>query len=330
MHLVRWLLLAVLLAVALPARAGQVVVDFLDVGQGDAILIRGGGKAVLVDGGPAEARVDRLLRRMGVQRLDLVVATHPHADHVAGLERVLRGFEVGLFLDSGQTHTTGLWDRVLTAIEEEQIPYRTARRDMTLRLGDEAVLHVLFPTPRPLRGTRSDLNSNSVVLLLDHDEIEFLLAGDAEAPTEAALLRHGLPEVEVLKVAHHGSEHSSTRRFLAALSPAWAVVSCGEGNRYGHPDPAALERLSAAGATVFRTDRSGHVRALSDGSSLEFMEGTLPEIRRPVLVRAAPAPAAEPAPDLSGVQPPDPAHDDLQARPRKRRFLFFGPRDRTR
>jgi len=266
--------------VAHPALAGTLVVDVLDVGQGDAVLVRAGGKTALIDAGVRQGRVAEQLKRLGVTRLDLVVATHPHRDHVGGLVDVLEQLEVGLYLDNGMTHTTKTYQALMTVIEERELSYRTAKAGMTLRMGKEATFHVLFPEAKPLRGTRSDLNSNSVVLKLVHGEIDFLFTGDAEAPTEAALIASGLQEVEVLKVAHHGSAHSSTPAFLRATSPQIAVISCGADNRYGHPDPATVKRLQNTQAQVYRTDRSGHIRLISDGEQVEAMEGTLAEMIR--------------------------------------------------
>src|SRR5690606_22157140 len=135
---------------------------------------------------------------------------------------------------------------------------------------------------------RSDLNANSVVLWVDHGDVDILLLGDAEAPTERML---ELPDdVEVLKVAHHGSASSSTAAFLARARPRYAIVSAGRDNPYGHPAPEALERLHRAGARIFRTDRSGHLRVVSDGRDVEVREGTLEEILRNPIV-----PARDPA-----------------------------------
>lgn len=255
-----------------PAWAGEVLVDFLDVGQGDAVLIRGGGKAVLIDAGIKRARVADQLAALDVARLDLVITTHPHADHMGGMEDVVRRYPIGLYVDNGLPHTTQTYESLMTAIEELDIPYRAGRTGLQLNLGTEATLRVLLPGDTALSGTRSDLNSNSVVTLLSHGEVDVLLTGDAEEPTEALLARQDLPSIEVLKVAHHGSAHSSTAGFLATVRPTYAVISCGTDNRYGHPDPEAMDRLHGSGAMVFRTDLSGHIRAVSDGRAVELLE----------------------------------------------------------
>ncbi|TNE85929.1 MAG: MBL fold metallo-hydrolase [Deltaproteobacteria bacterium] len=308
------------------ASAGDVVIDFLDVGQGDSTLIRGGGKAVLIDAGIADARVAGQLKSLGVRQLDLVVATHAHADHIGGMADVLGLLDVKLYVDSGLSHETRAYDRTMEQVEAKHIKHLRARTDMTLRMGDEAILHVLWPGETYLKDTRSDLNSNSVVIWLEHGEIDALFTGDAEEPTEHALLRGKLPEVEVLKVAHHGSAHSSTPAFLARTSPEIAVISCGKDNRYGHPDAGTVKRLASHGAMVFRTDLSGQVRVISNGSEVEVMEGDLSLFRtapsavatqddKPMLAAQAPQPApSKPEPTtteapedvaswLSGVRP---------------------------
>ena len=274
----RWLVAVSLLLIAIPAWAGQLVVDILDIGQGDSILISTDEKTVLIDAADRPANVVDQLRILGVETLDLVVGTHPHADHIGRMEDVLRTFNVKLYMDNGITHTTAVYNNTMAAVEELEIPYRKAKSGTVLKLGDEATFTILSPPDEPLGGTRSDINSNSVVMLLEHDDVSFLFTGDAEEPTEHYLLQGGLGEVDVLKVAHHGSGHSSTLGFLDVVHPEVALISVGEGNRYKHPSPECLERLDRVGAQVYRTDLSGHLRVISDGSAFEVFEGSLEEV----------------------------------------------------
>jgi len=251
------------------AIAGTVQVHVLDVGQGDAVLIEApGDKKVLIDAGTGKSKVAQQLRERGIKKLNLVVGTHPHADHIGGMVEVLKSFEIGMYVDNGMTHNTLTYSRTARAIENLGIPYRAGVRDRVFNIGDEVKLTVLHPRSTLLRGTRSDLNSNSVVLRVDHKDICFLLTGDAEDPTERALLNGGLDECDVLKVAHHGSGHSTSDSFLRAVKPRFAAASAGLKNRYGHPDEHTVARLASAGVTLHRTDLEGTITFTSDGKKV--------------------------------------------------------------
>ena len=259
-----------LLALCIAAFAGTLKVHVLDVGQGDAILIEApNNKTVLIDAGTVKANVTAELKRRGIETLNLVVSTHPHADHIGGMAEVLKGFDIGRYMDNGMTHTTLTYARTMAVVERKGIGYIAAVKDRSLQLGDEIVMTIIHPRTTLLRGTRSDLNSNSVVIRLQHKEICFLFTGDAEAPTERDMLNRGVESCDVLKVAHHGSEHSSTSAFLRAVKPRFAAISAGTRNRYGHPDPEALERLHQAGIEVHRTDKEGTITFVSDGKTVK-------------------------------------------------------------
>jgi len=250
----------------LSAFAGELKVHVLDVGQGDSILIEApGDKRVLIDAGTAKSGVPALLRKRGIDSLNLVVSTHPHADHIGGMAEILKSFDVGLYVDNGMTHTTMTYSRTAQTVENKDIAYRAAVVGRTFNVGPEAKLTILHPRQSQLRGTRSDLNSNSVVLRLDHGNVCFLFTGDAEDPTERDLMNRGLEQCDILKVAHHGSGHSSSDSFLRAVKPQVALISAGSGNRYGHPDPEAIQRLQSAGIKIHRTDLEGTITVSSNG-----------------------------------------------------------------
>jgi len=264
---------------ALAAPPDRLELVFLDVGQGDAILIRApGGRAALVDAGLAYAAqsgggfdagaevVVPYLRRAGVRRLDYLVLTHPDADHVGGAEAVLRQIPVGLVLVSSTEGAEPRHVAALVAAAERGVPVRVAREGETLALGEGVRLHVLGPPAVPITGSRSDDNANCVALRLTYRRVAALLACDLEAESEERLLKRGYDlSADVLKVAHHGSRHSTTESFLRAVAPAIAVISAGSGNPFGHPHDEVLERLHAAGAAVWRTDRHGTVTVRTDG-----------------------------------------------------------------
>jgi len=245
-----------------PEPAGPLEVHFIDVGQGDAILILApDGGVALIDGGESGSGVVEYLRAQGVERVDLMIATHPHADHIGGLVDVLRALPIEEVVTNGQMHTTRTYERFLDAIADSGALYTEVRRGDTLPLGA-----LTFDVLHPMGPTGANLNDQSIVLRLIHGEVAFLFTGDAEREAEASMLNsHHAFRADVLKVGHHGSSSSSTLSFLAAVQPAVAVYSCGAGNRYGHPHAETLEALAAVGATIYGTDVNGTVVVISDG-----------------------------------------------------------------
>jgi competence protein ComEC len=254
------------------ADSGTVAIEVLDVGQGDAILIRSPARRwVLVDAGPrsegwdAGARVVvPALRARGARRLETLVLTHPHLDHVGGAAAVLRAVPVGMVVDPGQPFGTGGFVDALEAARATGTPWMAIARGTVLDV-DGMTLEVLHPSGAgmPPGGDPNDL---SVVLLLRYGAFTALLTGDAPRSVEEELTIATGP-VHVLKVGHHGSRTSSSSSFLATARPQVALVSAGRGNRFGHPHPGAMDRLRAVGVRIHRTDREGvlSIRALEDG-----------------------------------------------------------------
>jgi len=254
-----------------PARAEQTPlfqIAFIDVGQGDAILVRdGAGFDVLVDGGlPSSGpAVLDFMRQSGVEDLEALVATHADQDHIGGLIDVLAAGDIPVeaVLYNGYPGDTDRWFEFAEAVAAEGLVLTPAQAPQTLSWGRMSA-QVLNPPPGK---ANPDQNDASVVLLVDFGEVEVLLTGDMEDRVEADLLEQGVPlAAEVLKVAHHGSNSSSTAGFLAAVRPDTAVISTGP-NAYGHPHPDTLQRLSEAGARTWRTDFLGTVIVTSDGTT---------------------------------------------------------------
>jgi competence protein ComEC len=261
---------------------------FLDVGQGDCCLARfPDGGTMLVDGGGSpfsefdvgERVVAPALRAMRVGRIDLVVLTHAHEDHVGGLPAILREFRVGRVLDAAGPVDARSYEAFRDAARAQGVPITVARRGMRIALGPRraTLLEVLHPAEPLLVGTNSDPNNNSVVLRVTSGSTRFLLTGDAEAGAEGALRGLDL-RADVLKVGHHGSRTSTDDALLDAVRPRLAIVSCGRRNSFGHPAAATLSRLERRGVAVFRTDRDGAVVVTGDGRRL-VARGTLPAPR---------------------------------------------------
>jgi competence protein ComEC len=175
-------------------------------------------------------------------------------------------------------HNTLTYARTMSAVEESGAAYRTAIQGRVFQVEDDLRLTMLHPRSRRLRGTRSDLNSNSVVVRIDHGEDCILLTGDSEDPTERSILQNGLDPCEVLKVAHHGSGHSTSAGWLRVLQPKIALISVGKDNRYGHPDPDTLARLKAADVDVHRTDLEGTLTLVSTGKGVRMETARAPEV----------------------------------------------------
>lgn len=273
---------AVALATALAGGDGRLHVTVLDVGQGDAILIETpNDQTVLVDAGPDR---DLTLRRIGQElpfherHVDVVILTHPHQDHLGGLEEVLRRYEVGVFVDGGRPAETEPHRRLLGAVAREPgARLLLAAAGQRIPIGGGAVLEVLYPAPEDVTAPLpdGDVNNASVVVLLRYGAFEALLTGDAEAPVEALLAARGaLAPVDVLKVGHHGSDSSTTPALLGATHPRVAVISLGADNDYGHPHRSTLEHLAAIpGLRLYRTDRDGSVEITTDGRTFTVEVG---------------------------------------------------------
>lgn len=249
--------------------ASSLRVHFIDVGQADAILIQTPtGGNILIDAGEKAtvASLMAYLRQQGVAKLDHVIATHPHADHIGGMASVIEGFDVGSIYMPRVTHTTKTYEDLLLAIRDKGLRIHEAKAGVDLKLGDGIEAQLVAPGSA---GYKS-LNDYSAVLRMIYGKTSFLFAGDAERISETEMLasRYGLA-ADVLKVAHHGSNTSSTQPFLQAVDPTYAVIMVGRANRYGLPHPAVLERLEARGIVVLRTDEVGTILMTSDGQTLQ-------------------------------------------------------------
>jgi len=244
----------------------ELTVSFLDVGQGDATLVQHpDGGSILIDGGPAEARAYRLLSEAGVERLDLVIATHASADHHGGLVEVLEHIPVDVLLDGGDGTADPEFRAMLAEAERRGVRTMAASAGQTLAVG-ELTVKVLSPEPRPPGPAPEDPNPRAVTAVVSADEFELLASGDAESPSLAPL---GVPDVDLLKVPHHGSADEGLAEVLDRARPEVAGIGVGEDNTYGHPAPSTLEALREAGTTVYRTDLDGTITVTVAGGEME-------------------------------------------------------------
>jgi beta-lactamase superfamily II metal-dependent hydrolase len=255
----RFFLLLWVLACA-SARAQGLTITFIDVGQGDAALIRAGHRVVLIDAGPSPTRVADWLRRAGVDTIDLAIASHNHADHIGGMPRVLETIPVRNYMENGMAATTRTYARIVTLLEERGIPVlrATPRR---IDLGDGVTLRVLSSAPNP-----KSQNDASIGVELTSGSFHALFTGDAEGRQRAFWSRDSLARIQLLKVSHHGSINGTDVAWLSPLHPCAAVISVGAKNSFSHPSRQVIRLLDSAGVRAWRTDRVGTVTVAADSS----------------------------------------------------------------
>jgi len=246
-------------------------VSYLDIGQGDAILIQNGNQDVLIDGGPSPRELNReLAAKMPFwdRTIELVIVTHPHGDHLAGLVDIIQKYHVRQVLAPATDSAAALWQEWLKLIAEKNIPSAMAIAGQRIALGGEAQLEIIAA---PAPGSDETLDDEGLVLRLLDGTVSFLFTADITTATEMELLmaRAPLPST-VLKVAHHGSATATSREFLAVVKPVLAVISVGADNDYGHPDKDTISRLASAVGDehIYRTDRNGTIELITDGERL--------------------------------------------------------------
>lgn len=248
-------------------------VHLLNVGQADSIFLRSPkGKTMLIDSGESQNfdAVCEFLESEDVKKLDVVVATHPHNDHIGSMYRILRKYDVGKFYMPAVTHTTETFERMLDALDDNDITPRLAyaKPNAKIAWGDGSVTARIVS---PFEGIDYDLNNWSIVLHVSFGETSILLTGDAEEHAESVMLANLSAEdldADVLKLGHHGSSTSTSEVFLDTVSPEIAVVSVGKANDYGHPHAETLKRLKQRDIPLYRTDKHGTISLILDGEDV--------------------------------------------------------------
>lgn len=253
-------------------------VIFLDVGQGDSILIKtADGQTVLIDGGPDRAVLNALSPQLPWwdKQIDLMVLTHPHADHLAGLNYVLDNYRINKIIITGVNHSSVNYSVWLAKIKAQNIPLEIMDSQRAIALGSSTSLgtgcqlQFLYPLTSVYQQTVDNLNNSSIVSRLQCGQVSWLLPGDLENGGEAELLASGAElQSTVLKIGHHGSDNATGDAWLQAVKPQIAVISLGQKNHYGFPHQATLNKLQQAGVEVLRTDRLGTIKLLTDGQTV--------------------------------------------------------------
>lgn len=252
----------------------SISIHFIDVGQGDSILIKAGSEAMMIDAGnPGDKdEIIDYLEAQNVDELDYLIGTHPHADHIGGMDDIIDTFPINTILMPDVTSNTNVFENILDSVDRKGITITVPE------VGDNYNLSAAqFTVLAPNGSGYEDLNNDSIVIRLVFKETSFLFVGDAEDISEREMLNNEYElDSDLLKVGHHGSDYSSSAPFLNAVSPKYAVISVGEGNSYGHPTAGALARLASVGAEVYRTDLSGTIVATSDGTNITLDKSVSP------------------------------------------------------
>lgn len=248
-------------------------VNFFDVGQGDAIFIKTPNhQKILIDGGPDNKIIYKLGHNLPFyeKEIDLMILTHPHADHLTGLIEILKRYKVKKIISTGVMHKTPEYIEWLEEIKKQDVPMEIAKAGQVINFGENLQMEILYPFLDLASKEVENLNNTSIVSKLTFGKTSFLFTGDAGSEVEQELIESKTNlKADVLKVAHHGSKDATSQKFLDKVQPKYAVISVGEKNMFGHPSRAVINRLERMNVQIFRTDKDGDIKILSDGEKVE-------------------------------------------------------------
>ena len=254
------------------SNSNYLTVYFIDVGQGDCILVNVNGYNLLIDSGPSSARKSLLgyLDKLSISKFDYVIATHPHEDHIGNMDAIIRKYHIGKFLAPKVTSSTLTFENMVTALNDKNLKISViSTGSNSINLGKET--SIMFYT-LPNLNTDDELNLYSPIIKLTYKNISFLFTGDAELKNEEFLIKNEINlRSHILKIGHHGSSSSTCEAFLNSVNPKVAIISVGSNNKYGHPAASTLNLLKKYHAKIYRTDLLGNIIIKSDGSSFSVL-----------------------------------------------------------
>ncbi|MBO3366454.1 MBL fold metallo-hydrolase [Clostridium perfringens] len=248
----------------------KLMISYMDVGQGDAAYIKVNGNDILIDAGPRSNSKELLeqLKAKNIDNFELVIATHPHEDHIGGMVDVFKEYEVKAFYSPKITHTTKTYENLVKAVKDEGLKTKELKGGMVIDLGEGAKFEVFTPQ----KSEYEELNDYSPIMKLSFGDTSYLFTGDAEklAEEEALAKYKNSLDSDVIKFGHHGSSSSSSNAFIEAVSPKYGIISCAKDNKYGHPHRETLDIIKKYNIKAFRTDTDGEIILTSDGKSINF------------------------------------------------------------
>ncbi|ELC8346717.1 MBL fold metallo-hydrolase [Clostridium perfringens] len=248
----------------------KLMISYMDVGQGDAAYIKVNGNDILIDAGPRSNSKELLeqLKAKNIDDFELVIATHPHEDHIGGMVDVFKEYEVKAFYSPKITHTTKTYENLVKAVKDEGLKTKELKGGMVIDLGEGAKFEVFTPQ----KSEYEELNDYSPIMKLSFGDTSYLFTGDAEklAEEEALAKYKNSLDSDVIKFGHHGSSSSSSNAFIEAVSPKYGIISCAKDNKYGHPHRETLDIIKKYNIKAFRTDTDGEIILTSDGKSINF------------------------------------------------------------
>ncbi|MGO5074994.1 ComEC/Rec2 family competence protein [Clostridium sporogenes] len=249
-------------------KSNELKVHYIDVGQGDSILVQTKDKNILIDSGTRKSS-DNLInyfKKQHIKKLDYVIATHPHEDHIGGMPKVIDEFEIGNFYAPKKTANTKIFKDMILQLKKKNLKINVAKKGISLDLANDISLDFLAP----VKDNYENTNDYSAVIKITHGNTKFLFTGDAEKTSERDILNSNVDlSSNVLKVGHHGSHSSSSKEFLDKVNPKMAIISCGKNNDYGHPHKETMKELKKRNIEVYRTDIDGNILLTSDGENIK-------------------------------------------------------------